>query len=110
MSKKYIFVIIGCIILLTACAKQINKSRVAYVGIWLSKDMVLSIHQNGKVDYTFRKHGIIQTISAPLIKFEGDSFVIGYLFITTKFIVTEAPHKVNGKWQMVVDGIRLNKK
>ena len=98
-----------CIILLSACAKQIESSRASYVGSWGSNEMVLSIHQNGMVDYARKKHGITTSIHAPLKEFEGDDFVVGYLFITTKFSVTEAPHKVNGKWQMVVDGIRLTK-
>ena len=103
-------IIISFIILLSACSKPIEESRLNYVGYWVSNEMALLILQDGSVSYKRLKKGMTTSVNGPLKEFIGDDFVVGLLFMTTTFKVTEPPHKVNGGWQMVVDGVRLTKK
>lgn len=100
---------ISAIFLLTACSKPIEESRLNYVGSWQSNEMALLILQDGSVAYKRIKGGGTSSINGPLKEFDGDDFVVGVLFLTTTFKVTEPPHEVNGRWQMVVDGVRLTK-
>ncbi|WP_233998408.1 hypothetical protein [Pseudoalteromonas sp. T1lg48] len=72
--------------------------------------MRLLILADGTVDYKRLKNGGTTSINAPLQEFEGDDFVVGLGFFNTRFEVTQAPHQVNGQWQMVVDGVLLTKK
>jgi hypothetical protein len=71
--------------------------------------MALLITQDGSVAYKRIKKGMTTSVNGPLKEFDGDDFVVGVLFMTTTFKVSEPPHKVKGRWQMVVDGVRLTK-
>jgi len=102
-------ILAGFFFLLTACAEPIEESRLDYVGSWTSNEMALLILQDGSVSYRRIKKGANVSVNGPLKEFVGDDFVVGVLFLTTTFKVTEPPHKVNGVWEMVVDGVRLRK-
>jgi len=102
-------IIVSFILLLSGCAKPIEDSRLSYVGHWHSNEMALLILQDGSVSYKRVKKGLTTSVNGPLKEFIGDDFVVGVLFISTTFKVTEPPHKVNSDWQMVVDGVRLTK-
>ncbi len=97
-------------VLLFGCSKPLPSDRQAYVGVWESPEMRLLILADGTVDYKRLKNGGTTSINAPLQEFEGDDFVVGLGFFNTRFEVTQAPHQVNGQWQMVVDGVLLTKK
>jgi hypothetical protein len=80
-----------------------------YVGHWEGEGMTLTIGRDGGVSYE-RKSGSGKTsVNAPLKSFEGDDFVVGVLFLTTKFEVTEPPHEADGAWKMTVDGVELTR-
>lgn len=108
--KFKIIIIFSFLLLLSACSKPIEKSRLSYVGYWGSNEMVLLILKDGSVSYKRLKKGMTTSVNGPLKEFIGNDFVVGVLFMTTTFKVSEPPHKVKGKWQMVVDGIRLTKR
>lgn len=101
--------IISLLFLLSACAKPIEESRKLYLGEWQSKEMAILILQDGSVSYERLKNGMTTSVNGPLKEFVGDDFVVGIAFLTTTFVVSEPPHEVDGKWQMVVDGVRLTK-
>ena len=97
------------VLLLLGCSKPIDESKLQYVGSWQSTEMAILILRDGSVSYQRLKKGVTTSVSGPLKEFRGDDFVVGVLFLTTTFKVTEPPHNVNGQWQMVVDGVRLTR-
>ena len=107
LMKKYLPVFF--IILLSGCADPLPEDRLDYVGEWRSKEMGLLILADGSVSYKRLKGGATTSVSGPLKRFEGDDFVVGVLFMTTTFDVTEAPHEIGGAWTMTVDGVRLTR-
>ena len=107
--KIRMIVFLGVIFLLTACSKPIEESRLNYVGSWRGNEMDLLILQDGSVAYKRIKDGVTSSVNGPLKEFDGNDFIVGVLFLTTTFKVTEPPHEVNGRWQMVVDGVQLTR-
>lgn len=97
------------LLLLSACSKPLPKEKWDYVGEWRSPQMALLILSDGTVAYKRLKNGGSVSIHAPLRAFDGDDFEVGAWPFTTTFDVTEAPHVVDGHWQMVVDGERLTR-
>lgn len=96
-------------VLLFACSKPLPDNRLDYVGEWQSKEMRLLILADGTVAYKRLKGGGTTSINGPLKAFSGDNFVVGILFLTSTFDVSQPPTQVNGQWQMVVDGVRLTR-
>lgn len=107
--KLKIYSIVFLTLFLTACSKPLPEAKLSYVGEWQSKEMYLLILRDGSVAYKRLKAGATTSVNGPLKKFVGDDFVVGFAFLTTTFKVSEAPHQINGQWQMVVDGIRLTR-
>ncbi|RBP48529.1 hypothetical protein [Arenicella xantha] len=95
--------------LLTACSEPLPEDKLIYAGDWRSQEMALLILADGSVSYKRLKKGVTTSVNGPLQEFKGDSFVVGLGPIKTTFEVSEAPHEVDGTWQMVVDGVRLTK-
>ncbi len=71
--------------------------------------MSLLILKDGSVAYERVRGRATVSIDAPLKEFVEDDFVVGLWFLTTTFDVSEPPEEIGGKWQMVVDGVRLTK-
>ncbi len=94
---------------LSGCSNPLPEDRLDYVGGWVSKEMSLVILQDGTVSYSRLKNGGTTSVNGPLKDFVGNDFVVGFWFLTTTFNVSEAPQQIEGKWQMVVDGVRLTK-
>jgi hypothetical protein len=69
--------------------------------------MGLFILSDGTVDYKRLKSSGTTSVNGSLKEFRGDDFVVGFGPVVTTFKVSEPPHEVGGKWQMVVDGVRL---
>ena len=95
------------LLLLSACADPLPPDRLNYVGEWQSKEMVLVILADGSVSYKRLKKGATVSVNGPLKEFVGDDFVVGVLFVTTTFDVSEPPREINGEWSMTVDGAKL---
>jgi len=106
--KKLILI---CLLTLTvsACSKAIPDDKLSYTGEWSSPEMYLLILPDGTVSYERLKNGGSTSIDAPLTKFIGDDFVVGFAFFTTTFNVTEVPHEIDEQWFMTVDGVELIK-
>lgn len=94
-------------IVIAGCNKPLPHAKLEYVGQWKSPEMELLILADGSVAYRRITGSVTKTVHGTLKKFIGDSFVVGVLFFTTTFEVSEPPRMIKGKWQMVVDGIRL---
>ena len=55
------------------------------------------------------KGGATTSVEGPLQRFEGDHFVVGVWFVSTRFEVSKPPFQEANKWKMVVDGVELTK-
>ncbi|WP_286239123.1 hypothetical protein [Neptuniibacter halophilus] len=103
----------GCLILLftllLGCSDPLPEDRLNYAGEWQSREMGLLILADGSVSYKRLKGGTTVSVNGPVKAFDGDSFEVGLGPLSTRFHVSQPPHKVNGRWQMVVDGVRLTR-
>ncbi|MFY8273363.1 hypothetical protein AAEU32_04475 [Pseudoalteromonas sp. SSDWG2] len=98
-----------CIFALSGCADPIPLERQDYVGLWQSAQMYVYISSDGTVQYKRVKDGLSTTIDAPLQEFNGDDFIVGLLWMNTRFVVSVPPHQIDGQWKMTVDGVELTK-
>ncbi|MFL6676124.1 MAG: hypothetical protein ACJ8LG_22880 [Massilia sp.] len=87
----------------------VPPEKAAYVGEWKGEQMRLHIHQDGKVEYKRDRPGKNLNLNVDLQGFNGDNFEVGVPFLRSTFVVSKPPHKVGGKWKMVVDGVELTK-
>jgi hypothetical protein len=84
-----------------------------YVGDWSAPGHFLSIAASGKVHYEaheLRNEGgtnvaHTDTLDLPLQKFEGDDFLIGAMYWSMTFHVTQSPHLEGKTWRMTSDGV-----
>lgn len=76
-----------------------------YAGTWREAGHMLVIGANGRVTYIAANGSTRSKITAPLQKFDGDSFTIGFLFWGTTFKVTNPPHLQGDVWRMTSDGV-----
>lgn len=94
---------------LSGCSNPVPPEKSDYVGKWRSKEMTLLILSDGTIDYQRYKNGGAVTVNGPLQAFDGDDFSVGIGFLSTTFEVSQPPTMVEGRWQMVVDGVRLTR-
>lgn len=94
---------------LVACAEPLPDSKKTYIGLWENEDKSFSLRINpdGEVNYARKTGNNTVTVNAPLKEFQEDGFIVGVWFMTTHFKVTEMPNEKDGRWQMVVDDVRL---
>jgi hypothetical protein len=98
----------AAVLLLAGCGEPIPLDRMAYAGDWRSRDMRLLITPDGRCEYRRRREGgSTSSISAPIVRFEGDNFVVGLGMLSTTFVVSKPPHLIDGHWHMTVDGVDL---
>ncbi len=108
MRLKLLSILTLCI-LLGACGIAVPEDKSDYIGEWRAADMSLLITRDGRVEY-WRTQGMSKTsVSGPLQAFEGEDFLVGLSFMTTKFDVSVPPHEENGEWRMTVDGVQLQR-
>ena len=93
---------------LAGCSSEpLPPQRAAYVGEWHGENMLLVIRSDGFVHYERHRGSSNTTVDAPIQRFEGDDFIVGFGPFSTKFVVSRAPHEENGEWRMTVDGVEL---
>jgi hypothetical protein len=88
---------------------KLPTDKQAYEGVWSSKEVILKITADAKVEYKKSIPGLETSINAPINKFEGVHFVVGALGMNTTFVVSNPPHKDGDIWKMTVDGVELSK-
>lgn len=93
-------------LLALGCGQPVPEDKSHYVGQWSGAGMRLEITAEGRVEYERLKPGKV-TISAPIQSFEGDDFLVGLPYLTTRFSVSQPPHRDGEHWKMVVDGVEL---
>ena len=98
-----VFAIAGC------SSVPLPADMADYAGKWQSADMTITITKDGYVDYKRVGQGSSRSGSGPIKEYMGDGFVVGVMFIKTKFKVEKRPYLSQGKTKMVVDGVELTK-
>lgn len=71
--------------------------------------MYLLLTQDGSVRYKRLKGGATTSVTGPLERFEGNSFIVGIGPLNTTFDVSQPPHEESGAWKMTVDGVELTR-
>lgn len=97
------------LIALAACSKPLPPDKISYAGSWSGGPTRLSISREGAVNYQRSEPGRTVSIQAPLQSFDSAGFTIGALGLNTHFQVSEPPSHRQGRWSMVVDGVRLTR-
>ena len=100
---------LAALLLATACGEPVPAAKASYVGDWHARQMWLSISADGHVSYARQRGNLRTNINAPIQAFEGDDFIVGILWMRTRFVVSKAPHLENGQWKMTVDGVELTR-
>ena len=94
---------------LAACAEPLPETRQEYAGEWRAEGVRLLITPDGRCQYERRREGGSVTINAPILRFEGDDFVVGFGVFNTTFVVSKPPRIESGAWKMTVDGVELTR-
>ncbi len=89
--------------------KPLPPDKTNYIGEWKAPGMYLEITRDSAVHYKRTKKDSTTSINAPLQKFKGDDFSVGFLFLSTTFVVSRPPYQEGDKWKMVVDGVELTR-
>ena len=104
-----------CIVLLlslAACSKPLPDNKKHFAGLWQSNNMSLLITLDGRVDYQrVKSDNFNKTVSvnAPIQEFTETGFIVGFMGLTTEFIVSQPPTQKGGQWFMIVDDVKLIK-
>jgi hypothetical protein len=115
MNKELLFFMLAAFLvfitaLITGCnSVPIPEEKKTYVGTWEGVGFHLTITDDGAVDYRRVNGRSTKKITGPVRDFRGDDFVVGALFITTRFEVQHPPYMEGDDWFMVVDGVELKK-
>lgn len=107
--SSFRIVVIASLLLLAACGIAVPEDKADYVGEWRSVEMTLRITREGRVEYKRSKGMTSTSVEGPLQAFEGEDFIVGVSFMTTKFDVSVPPHQDGDDWYMTVDGVRLKR-
>lgn len=99
----------GCGLIASMQAKPVPEIYQSYVGTWKAEGVEFNIHRNGSLIYKAKDERSSIRLEAPIHNWSANGFSAGALFFQREFKVTKAPHKVNGQWQMVVNGNRLTR-
>lgn len=111
MFKKFLLLSLISIFLM-ACAKPLPSDKLDYAGTWESKDrqMLLTITEEGRIQYQNDQPGKSTSLDAPIKEFKGQDFSAGFGPMTTDFVISQVPtQNEEGQWVMVVDGKTLIK-
>ncbi|HUS97293.1 MAG TPA: hypothetical protein VMX97_11180 [Hyphomicrobiaceae bacterium] len=110
MNRRQILAALLAGAVLSGCnGIAIPPDKAGYVGQWRGLGMDLVITSDGGVNYKRISGGGSSSVSAPLLKFKGDDFVVGIWWFTTTFKVNKPPHQVDGQWRMIVEGVELTR-
>jgi hypothetical protein len=95
---------------LSGCGQPVPADKADYVGEWTASDMYLVIAPGGHVEYKRQSSPSSSTsVSGPIKEFKGDDFSVGFLFLSTTFVVSRPPYREGDTWRMVVDGVELTR-
>jgi len=93
---------------LAACSgAPLPADKLGYAGEWRSETVTLVITPDGSVHYRRQDQGTNVSIDAPIKRFEGNDFIVGFGPFNTKFVVSKPPQMVDGQFKMTVDGREL---
>ncbi len=89
---------------------ELAGPRRDYVGSWRSDEgSSIDIEENGALSYSKVGGQRTTRYSLPIAAFNGDDIVCKAM-LTLVIKVTEPPQEVNGRWQMVADGMTFHRR
>jgi len=98
-------------LLLAACGKPVPADKQDYVGSWESATTLLVIDSGGRVIYKHQPSpSVSKSLDAPIKAYEGNDFIVGVGPVSTRFVVSAPPHRVDDHWKMTVDGQELTRR
>ena len=107
---KYIqFIAFIIFVILSGCGEPLSEDKLDYAGLWRGGNELIEINNDGSVSYAKVRLDNTETIEGPIKEFTDEGFIVGYLFLTTKFKVDKPPYQENGKWKMVLNGVEMTK-
>lgn len=107
---KYIqFIAFISFVILSGCGEPLSEDKLDYAGLWRGGNELIEINKDGSVSYAKVRLDNTETIEGPIKEFTDEGFVVGYLFLTTKFKIDKPPYQENGKWKMVLNGVEMTK-
>ncbi|MGH8493329.1 MAG: hypothetical protein ACRERR_09530 [Moraxellaceae bacterium] len=106
-TRQQTCLILPLLLALTACGKPLPADKSNYAGRWQQSRMDLVINTDGTVNYLRRHDKGTTSVNAPIIRFEGNNFIVGIGPLHTTFMVEQPPHLEQGQWKMRVDGVEL---
>lgn len=110
MNRRSFLAVLLTGVLMAACSGiPLPADKANYAGRWQGVGMDLTITPDGGVDYKRVGGSGSVSVTAPIQKFEGDDFIVGIWFMTTRFKVDRPPFQDNGVWKMVVEGVELTR-
>ena len=102
--------LVAASLLLPACkGEPLPSDKADFAGQWRGGGMDLLITADGGCAYKRVSGGSTTEVNGPIKRFDGDDFVVGFLFIETTFDVTVPPTKTPDGWTMTVDGLELTR-
>ena len=101
--------VLGFFANLLGCSGQMPDEKKNYIGEWRGHGIRLRIYSDGMVDYKRHRGSTKVKINMGITEFDGDDFIVGFWFLTTRFNVSRPPHQENGEWRMTVDDVNLTR-
>ncbi|NUP07654.1 MAG: hypothetical protein HOW73_16525 [Polyangiaceae bacterium] len=99
---------VGTVALKSFSGDGVPSAKSDYVGSWVGKGVALRINKDGTINYMKRKGSGHTNINGMAITdFDGDDFVVGWSFMSTRFEVSEPPKLEDETWHMTVDGVEM---
>jgi hypothetical protein len=110
LNRRAILAVVVLAFGLTGCGQPVPAGKADYVGEWSAPTMYLVIAPEGHVEYKRQWSPKTSTsVSGPIREFKGDDFSVGFLFLSTTFVVSRRPYRDGDTWRMVVDGVELTR-
>jgi len=110
MSRRTVLAVLLTGLIMAACGGiAVPADKANYVGQWKGLGMNLTVTPDGGVDYKRVSGSGSTSVTAPLQSFDGDDFVVGVWFFTTRFKINKPPYQDGGQWKMIVEGVELTR-
>lgn len=107
---KIFGILLFTILTISCTQKPLGKKQQKFAGTWQGHGTTLEIYQDGSIRYESKTGSSSVSINGPIQGFTKKGFEVGFLFLSTEFVVDKPPRKnKKGQWWMVVDGKKLTK-
>lgn len=88
-------------------AQPVPERYRSCVGTWETFGTSLTIYPEGSIKYDSKNGAQPLKMEMPILDWSDQGFHSGIKIFSKEFKISEPPHPVNGRWEMVVNGERL---